>query len=537
MVLQASGLISLSNIKSEFNGIDPVELSDYYRGGVYVPDLPLNANVPTSGTIALQNFYGATLSTFNISPNVGTVNEGETVRFSVTTNNFSGTLYWSILGSVTNLDFSSPLNAVTSGGTLTVSANTALLDITTNADSTTEGSESFSVRLKALSTSGPVVTQSSTVFINDTSLNPLYVDLALTDPAGGGAFFAPNNATFTLTGNSIPNGRTVGYTITGIQADDLSSGSLTGNFTMNNNTATVTLGIDSFIGQLFVLDFNNVDKVARLKANQSLTTLGASYQQTLSNVSNSSFSYMYWKPDGTSLYLANYQKDSVDQYNMSRPFDLTTATITSANSKIINAAVSSPLGMHISSGGTNLFIMDSVDKRVYRMAIGTAWNISTLSGTIFSSPVLPLTTYRGLDVSANGILYFICAVSTGNVQAFKGTTAFRPDSMSSTPIENWNPPSPSTPTGVRFNSDGTAMYLTDQTPNIYYYTLSTPYTLSTATLVTSASVSSIDSLADISDVYWSGIESNETLVITTASSDSGGTTTGLPKSTSLVIRN
>lgn len=532
MVLQASGLMSLSNIKSEFNGIDPVELSDYYRGGVYVPNTPLNANVPTSGTINLQNFYGASLSTFNISPNVGTVNEGETVRFSVATNNFSGTLYWSILGSVTNSDFSSPLNAVTSGGTLIVSANTGLLDLTLSADSTTEGSESFSVRLKALSTSGPVVTQSSNVFINDTSLSPFYVNLERSHST----IIAPNNITFTLTGNSVPNGRTVGYTITGIQADDLSSGSLTGNFTMTNNTATVTLGIDSFIGQLYLLDVNATDKVARLKSNEALTTLGTSYQQTLSNVSNSSFSYMYWKPDGTSLYLANSQKDSVDQYNMSRPFDLTSATITSANSKVLPTAINSPLGMHISSGGTNLFIMDSVDKAVYRMAIGTAWNISTLSGTTFVSPVLPLTTYRGLDVSANGILYFICAVSTGNVQAFKGTTAFRPDTMSATPIENFNPPSPSFPTGVRFNSDGTKMYLTDQTPNIYYYTLSTPYTLSTATLVTSASVSSIDSLADISDVYWANIEA-ETLTITTASSDSGGTTIGLPKSNSTIITN
>ena len=109
--------------------------------------------------------------------------------------------------------------------------------------------------------------------------------------------------------------------------------------------------------------------------------------------------------------------------------------------------------------------------------------------------------------------------------------------MSVTPIENFNPPSPTTPSGVRFNSNGTAMYLTDQTTNIYYYTLSTPYTLSTATLVTSASVSSIDSNADISDVYWSEIESNENLIITTASSDSGGVTTGLPLSTNFVIRN
>jgi len=533
MVLQASGLISLSNIKSEFNGIDPVELSDYYRGGVYVPNLPLNANVPTSGTINVQNFYGATVATFNISPNVSTVNEGDTVRFSVTTNNFSGTLYWSILGGVTNSDFSSPLNAVTAGGTLTVSANSGLLDLTTSADLTTEGSESFSVRLKALSTSGPVVTQSSNVFINDTSVNPFYVTLTRST---GTSLIAPNNVTFTLTSNGIPNGRTVGYTVTGIQADDLTSGSLTGNFTINNNTATVTLGIDSFIGQLFLVDINAVDKVARLRANEDLTTLGTSYQQTLSNVSNSGFGSLTWKPDGTSLYLANFTRDSVDQYNLTVPFDLTTATITTANAKLLPTAINSPLGMYISTGGTNLVIMDAVDRAIYRMAIGTAWNISTLSGTTFSSTVLPAATYRGLDMSSNGILYFTCAVSTGTVQTFKGTTAFRPDTMSTTPIENWNPPSPTFPTGIRFNSDGTKLYLFDQTPNLYYYTLGTAYTLNTASLVTSASVSSIDSLADISDVYWTNVES-ETLTITTASTDSGGVTAGLPKSNAVIITN
>ena len=53
--------------------------------------------------------------------------------------------------------------------------------------------------------------------------------------------------TFTLTTTNVPNGRTVGYTLTGITSNDLSSGSLTGSFSVSNNSAQVqvTLANDS----------------------------------------------------------------------------------------------------------------------------------------------------------------------------------------------------------------------------------------------------------------------------------------------------
>jgi len=57
MALQNSGPISLSDIKNEFGGSDPIKLRDYYRNKGKVPSN--NTNVPTSGTIKLSNFYGA----------------------------------------------------------------------------------------------------------------------------------------------------------------------------------------------------------------------------------------------------------------------------------------------------------------------------------------------------------------------------------------------------------------------------------------------------------------------------------------------
>ena len=49
------------------------------------------------------------------------------------------------------------------------------------------------------------------------------------------------SVTFTLTTTNVANGTSVPYTITGISAADITSGSLTGNFTVNNNSATVTI--------------------------------------------------------------------------------------------------------------------------------------------------------------------------------------------------------------------------------------------------------------------------------------------------------
>lgn len=58
MPLQLSGPISIADIAAEFGGAAPHSLSEYYRGGVNVPDTAANAGIPTSGAIKLSDFYG-----------------------------------------------------------------------------------------------------------------------------------------------------------------------------------------------------------------------------------------------------------------------------------------------------------------------------------------------------------------------------------------------------------------------------------------------------------------------------------------------
>jgi len=51
--------ISINSIVTEFGGSAPHATSEYYRNGGLVPNNPINAAIPTSGTIRLSNFYGS----------------------------------------------------------------------------------------------------------------------------------------------------------------------------------------------------------------------------------------------------------------------------------------------------------------------------------------------------------------------------------------------------------------------------------------------------------------------------------------------
>lgn len=80
MALQTSGTISIQDIVDEFGGTAPHDLSEYYAGGTFVPSS--NTGVPTSGTISLSDFYGASAAT------VVTVTEGSLTNASFGSYNY-----------------------------------------------------------------------------------------------------------------------------------------------------------------------------------------------------------------------------------------------------------------------------------------------------------------------------------------------------------------------------------------------------------------------------------------------------------------
>lgn len=77
MAVKSTGSLGLENdIVGEFGGTAPHQITEYYRGGGLVDDNSTNASIPTSGEVALGDFYGAA--------NVATIN----LTLSSNTNNY-----------------------------------------------------------------------------------------------------------------------------------------------------------------------------------------------------------------------------------------------------------------------------------------------------------------------------------------------------------------------------------------------------------------------------------------------------------------
>ena len=159
-----------------------------------------------TGAVSFSNFYGKSLS-YAITPNISSVNEGGSVTFTVTTNGvLNGTvLYWStnvVSGAVNATDFTGGLLT----GSIIINSNTASISRTLSSDLTTEGTESFQLQLRTDSVSGTVVATSSTVTINDTSIN-LPGQVVFTTTSVNTTSSNSNDA-FTTTSWTVPAGVT-----------------------------------------------------------------------------------------------------------------------------------------------------------------------------------------------------------------------------------------------------------------------------------------------------------------------------------------
>ena len=62
MAIPSSGALALSAIQTEFGGSNPISMSEYYAGGSNVPSGTTgdSGSIPSSGAIAVSQFYGST---------------------------------------------------------------------------------------------------------------------------------------------------------------------------------------------------------------------------------------------------------------------------------------------------------------------------------------------------------------------------------------------------------------------------------------------------------------------------------------------
>lgn len=285
---------------------------------------------------------------YTLSSNTNAVNEGDSVTFTLTTTHMSDGS--SIAYTITGID-QADLAVGNLTGAFNISNNTGTLTFTLANDATTEGTENMTLALDNGLASADVVV------VTDTSLDPTY-----TLSADNTTIDEGDTVTITLTTTEIADGTDFAYTVTGVDADDLSAGSLTGNITINSNTGTavftlaedastegdetLTLTLDNGEGSIaititdtsvnaplnyveddYVVDGYIDDPVVL----QSIDNATGSLGMTTSGSNNSQ--WFEFNGDGTALYVHNTGSGNLapaghllNKYTLSTPYDLTTAT-------------------------------------------------------------------------------------------------------------------------------------------------------------------------------------------------------------------
>ena len=172
--------------------------------------------------------------TYTLTSAADNVDEGSSLTFTVGgTDVPDGTYYWTIETNADNFLFESGSTALFG----TTGSNLSTFVVYPNADATTEGTETFTVALRSVSTSGTILVTSDPVTINDTSLTPpepTYTLTALGSEASETSVDEGSSATFEVGGTNIVDG-TYYWTIESNSEDFATSN---GEFSITSNTGS-----------------------------------------------------------------------------------------------------------------------------------------------------------------------------------------------------------------------------------------------------------------------------------------------------------
>jgi len=87
---------------------------------------------------------------------------------------------------------------------------------------------------------------------------------------------------------------------------------------------------------------------------------------------------VFFKPDGTKMFVIGSAYDTVFQYSLGTVWDVSTASYDSKSFDVYSQD-SRPTGVFFKPDGTKMFVIGPVNDKVFQYSLGTAWDVSTAS--------------------------------------------------------------------------------------------------------------------------------------------------------------
>jgi len=192
---------------------------------------------------------------------------------------------------------------------------------------------------------------------------------------------------------------------------------------------------------------------------------------------------IFFKFDGTEMYIVGSSGDDVNQYTLSSAWNVNSATFTANSSTFTEDAT--PADLAFSSDGATLFIVGQSNVSVFQYTVATPWNITTATYATKSFSVSAQdATPNGLAFKSDGTKMYVSGTTTDSVFQYSLSSAWDVSTASYDSVSFSVAAQDTTPGGLSFNSTGTQMFVVGSTNDrVYQYNLSSAWNISTASFV------------------------------------------------------
>ena len=133
---------------------------------------------------------------------------------------------------------------------------------------------------------------------------------------------------------------------------------------------------------------------------------------------------LFFKPDGLVMYIVGSTNDAVYQYTLGTAWDITTASYANISFSVL-AQESVPQGIWFKPDGTSMYIVGSTNDTVYQYTLGTAWDLSTASyASIFFSVLAQDSAPTAINFNAAGTVMYILGSAADRINQYALSTAW-----------------------------------------------------------------------------------------------------------------
>jgi len=195
---------------------------------------------------------------------------------------------------------------------------------------------------------------------------------------------------------------------------------------------------------------------------------------------------VFFKPDGTKMYIIGTSSVRVVEYNLSTAWDVSTASF--VQRFFVGSQESSPRGLSFNSDGTKMYIIGPNSRAAHEYNLSTAWDVSTAVFLQSFSVAAQDTAPRGMFFKPDGLKMYVVGAIGDDVNEYNLSTAW--DVSTASFVQRFYVgPQESIPYGVFFKPDGLKMYVVGENGDeVNEYNLSTAWNVSTASFVQNFSV-------------------------------------------------